>query len=77
MDINCIEMHELYMYLKRNSPLFRHKYGKALQIKDHYNKVFEKSNCVQFLCDRYGLVQHYYPPDTQYAFIEDDIKKLL
>ena len=68
MDVNGNEMHNLYRYLKRYSPLFMPKYGRAYQIKEHYTK---------FLCDRYGQVKYYYTPAVEYAVIEADIKKLM
>lgn len=68
LDVNGKEMHNLYRYLKRNSPLFIHRYGRSRKIDDHYSK---------FLCDRYGEVKHYYAPQVEYAVIEADIKRLL
>jgi hypothetical protein len=41
MDINGGEMDPLSMYLKRNSDMFKPKFGKAERIKTHYNKVIE------------------------------------
>ena len=68
MDLNGNESHMLYKFLKRFSPLFLPKYGKSNRIKEHYSK---------FLCDRYGVVKHYYSPNVEYAVIEADIKQLL
>jgi len=31
----------------------------------------------KFLCNRYGEVKHYYPPSTELAIIETDIKDLI
>jgi glutathione peroxidase-family protein len=68
LDVNGKEMHNLYKFLKRQSPLFIHKYGRARRINEYYNK---------FLTDRYGEVKHYYGPKTEYAVIEADIRRLL
>jgi|LauGreDrversion4_2_1035121.scaffolds.fasta_scaffold1039295_1 glutathione peroxidase len=68
MDVNGSEMHNLYRFLKRNSPLFVHRYGKSRRINEYYTK---------FLCNRYGEVKHYYTPHVEYAIIEADIKRLL
>jgi glutathione peroxidase-family protein len=68
LDVNGREMHNLYKYLKRQSPLFVHRFARSRRIDEYY---------VKFLTDRYGQVRHYYPPQTEYAVIEQDIKKLL
>ena len=39
LDINGYETHNLYKFLKRNSPLFSHKYGKANRVYEHHTKV--------------------------------------
>ena len=54
--------------MKRNSPLFINRYGRACRINDHYSK---------FLLNRYGQVQHYYTGMTEMAVIEADIKTLI
>ena len=61
MDVNGKEMHNLYRFLKRNSSLFVHRYGRARRINEYYDK---------FLCDRYGEVKHQYSPHVEYAVIE-------
>ena len=61
LDVNGKEMHNLYRFLKRGSPLFVPRYGRARRINEHYTK---------FLCDRYGEVKHQYGPQTDYAVIE-------
>lgn len=61
-------MHNLYKFLKRFSPLFIHKLGRARRIDDYYDK---------FITNRFGEVKHFYGPKTEYAIIEQDIKKLL
>lgn len=61
-------MHNLYKFLKRESPLFVHRYGRARRINDYYTK---------FLTNRYGEVKHQYGPNVEYAVIEADIRKLL
>lgn len=53
MDVNGREMHNLYKFLKRQSPLFIHRYAGSRRIADYYTK---------FLCNRYGEVKHYYQP---------------
>ena len=68
LDVNGKEMHNLYKFLKRGSPLFVHRYGRSRRITEYYDK---------FLTNRYGEVKHYYGPRTEYAVIEADIKKLL
>ena len=68
MDVNGKEMHNLYRFLKRGSPLFVHRYGRSKRINEYYSK---------FLCNRYGEVKHYYGPQVEYAVIESDIRKLL
>ena len=68
MDVNGREMHNLYRFVKRQSSLFMPKIGRSRRIDDYYSK---------FLCNRYGEVKHYYPPQTEYAIIEADIKRLL
>lgn len=68
LDVNGKEMHNLYRFLKRNSPLFVHRYGRARRINEFYDK---------FVTNRYGEVKHYYGPQTEYAVIEADIRKLL
>jgi glutathione peroxidase-family protein len=68
MDVNGSGMHNLYKFLKRYSPLFVHKYGRSRHINDYYHK---------FLTNRYGEVKYYYGPQTEYAMIEQDIKRLL
>ena len=68
MDVNGKEMHNLYKFLKRYSPLFSHKLGRSRRINDFYDK---------FLTDRYGEVKKFYGPQTDYAVIEQDLKKLL
>jgi hypothetical protein len=54
--------------MKRNSPLFVPRYGRACHINDHYSK---------FLLNRYGQVKHYYTGMTEMAVIEADIKLLI
>ena len=61
-------MSHLYMFLKRNSPLFNVNYARACHIKEHYAK---------FLTNRYGVVKHYYMPQTDMAMIEGDIRLLI
>jgi len=61
-------MSDLYKFLKRNSPLFVPRYGRSNRIHEHYSK---------FLCDRYGVVRHYYNPSIEIGKIEPDLKKLL
>jgi glutathione peroxidase-family protein len=68
VDVNGKEMSNLFKFLKRNSPLFIYKAGRAVPIKEHYTK---------FLLDRYGVVKHYYPSQTEMAKIEADIKTLI
>jgi glutathione peroxidase-family protein len=68
LDVNGKEMHNLYRFLKRNSSLFVHRYGRSRRITEHYSK---------FLCNRYGEVKHYYAPQTEFAVIEADLKRLL
>jgi glutathione peroxidase-family protein len=68
LDANGLEMSNLYRFLKRNSSYFHKTLGKARRIKEHNNK---------FLCNRYGEVKYHYGPHTDYAVIENDIKKLL
>jgi glutathione peroxidase-family protein len=68
LDVNGKEMHNLYRFLKRTSPLFVHRYGRARRITDYYDK---------FVTNRYGEVKYYYGPRTEYAVIEADIRKLL
>ena len=68
IDINGLEMHDLYRVLKRQSDLFNKRYGMALKIKEHNSK---------FLTNKYGEVKHYYAPQVEMAVIEADIKKLL
>lgn len=69
VDLNGPEMHMLFRFLKRNTPkLFVPRYGMAAHIYEHHSK---------FLCNRYGQVKHYYPPSTELAVIENDIKDLI
>lgn len=68
LDVNGKEMHNLYRFLKRNSPLFVNKFGLSRRIDEHYSK---------FLCNRYGEVKHQYSAGIEYAVIEADIKRLL
>jgi glutathione peroxidase-family protein len=53
IDVNGKEMHNLYKFLKRFSPLFVHKLGRAKRINDYYDK---------FLTNRFGEVKHFYGP---------------
>ena len=39
MDVNGNEMHNLYRFLKRNSPLFIPKYGRSTRIYENNSKV--------------------------------------
>ena len=68
LDWNGKEMGEIFKYLKRYSPLFNVYVGKARRINQHFYK---------FLWDRYGILQKYYPPGTDYETIEKDILRLL
>ena len=61
-------MSNLYKYMKRFSPLFVPRYGKANRINEYYSK---------FLLNRYGQVKHYYTSNTEIAVIEGDIKALI
>lgn len=61
-------MHNLYKFLKRNSPLFIPRYGRANRIYDHNTK---------FLTDKYGKVRYYYGARVELSVIESDIHKLL
>lgn len=73
-------MHNLYRFLKRNSVLFSPKLGKAHRIKESNAKVFFilfNLNFLQFLCNRYGEVKHFYNPGVEFAVIETDVRKLL
>lgn len=55
-------MHELFRFMKRNSPdLFIPRYGMATRIHE-YN--------TRFLLDRYGQVRHYYTPSVELRVIE-------
>lgn len=59
----------LYQYLKRNSrKLFNPDLGFGTYIYEQHSK---------FLCNRYGVVKHFYGPNTELAVIENDIKKLI
>jgi len=66
--VNGKEMHDIFRFLKRNSPLFIPRYGMASHIYDIHTK---------FLLNRYGQVEHYYAPSVELAKIEADIKVLL
>jgi len=68
MDVNGNEMHDLYKYMKRHSPLFIPRYGMATRIYDYNSK---------FLCNRYGEVKNYYTSNVELAVIEADIKSLI
>mmetsp|Transcript_7054 Transcript_7054/g.11872 ORF Transcript_7054/g.11872 Transcript_7054/m.11872 type:complete len:191 (-) Transcript_7054:74-646(-) len=69
VDVNGVEMHELYKFLKRNSPnLFVARYGMAQHIYDYHLKV---------LCNRYGEVKKQYGANTDFAIIENDIRQLI
>ena len=75
MDFNGNEMHNLYRFLKRNSPLFVPAYGRAIRINEYYTKVciitfYNLITPMQFLCDRYGRVKHFYDPNVEIAVIE-------
>ena len=62
-------MHNLFRFAKRHTPmLFVPRYGMASHIYEH--------NC-KFLFNRYGEMRNYYPPSTELAVIEADIKDLL
>lgn len=61
-NVNGVEMHELFRFMKRNSPdLFIPRYGMAQRIHE-YN--------TRFLLDRYGQVRHTYSPSVELAVIE-------
>ena len=69
VDLNGSEMHELFKFLKRNSPnLFVPRYGMAQHIYDYHIKI---------LCNRYGEVKKQYGANADYAIIENDIRELL
>ena len=51
MDVNGNEMHDLFKFMKRHTPLFIPRYGMATRIYDYNTK---------FLCNRYGEVKNYY-----------------
>ena len=68
-DINGLEMHDLYKFLKRNSgEMFVPRFGMASHIYDYHLK---------FLCNRYGEVHKFYGPSAELAVIEQDIRELL
>jgi glutathione peroxidase-family protein len=68
MDINGNEMHDLYKYLKRESPLFVAKKAKSERIREPFGK---------FLCDRYGRVRKYFPHDAGLERIIGDLDEIL
>ena len=69
VDVNGKEMHELWRFLKRQSPIhFIPRYGMASRIHEPRTK---------FLLDRYGQVKHHYGPTVELALIEQDVKALL
>ena len=69
MDVNGSELHDIFKFLKRNSPeLFVPRFGMAQRIYDYNTK---------FLMNRYGEVKYYYKPNTNFLVIEQDVKRLI
>ncbi|KAL4506677.1 hypothetical protein ABPG72_000248 [Tetrahymena utriculariae] len=68
VNVNGEDCHEIYKYLRNNSPLYDPKTGNAKQIPWNFAK---------FLIQSDGTVHSFYGPKTEPKEIEPELEKLL